>query len=471
MKKVNLNPFGPILVLGLLASLLWSCSPTNSPSGTSGGKGEPKEFTSNLSCQEFVASLPESYQYGWIEVPENYSSQSGIKLKIFWYAPKQLKSKVAIFFNGGPSSSSHGVQQSLDRSLQKFGYQDDLSFVFMDQRGTGCSTAYPEIEQPEISSADYFPRSVNYGSRQIVLDAEMLRKQLIGNKKWMAFGQSFGAFIVHRYVAQAPESLHGAFAHAGAVTSNPVIRHTNRIASQLQAWEYFFKLYPSLKAKMTAVSEKLNDKSFCLKGSDQENYCGKEILEPMLGLLGFSNLRPRLAEWINKIVSEDLLVSESVLDDFLKESTYNPDPSELSYTFKVIALNDWNTAGSSYSDCAKVLDNLKIDLMSQMPTECTASIQMRYPESQFRQRTMNYLNGQTDILTIQQVSLGLNKMSEKSFYLYSGELDTYVPKENMQEELAIFGDKINYVHFPNSGHEGYRTEKKVFDDMVSLKSN
>ena len=91
---------------------------------------------------------------------------------------------------------------------------------------------------------------------------------------------------------------------------------------------------------------------------------------------------------------------------------------------------------------------------------------MKYHTSSSVQKIYEALQFQNNFLTMDDFKKGLTVLNPVNFYLYSGEKDTFVPKDNFAEELAAVGSSINYAHFMNSGHEGYRTEQKVWDDLV-----
>ena len=50
-------------------------------------------------------------------------------------------------------------------------------------------------------------RDMLFRADNIIKDAERIRKQLIGDKKWSVLGQSFGGFCATHYLSFYPESL------------------------------------------------------------------------------------------------------------------------------------------------------------------------------------------------------------------------------------------------------------------------
>ena len=90
-------------------------------------------------------------------------------------------------------------------------------------------------------------RLSHYGSRGIVADAEAVRKKLLDEKPWIAFGQSYGSFIVHKYSVVAPQGLKAAFGHGSAITEDGYSRSFNRIKAQTRVLNEYFKIYPNDK--------------------------------------------------------------------------------------------------------------------------------------------------------------------------------------------------------------------------------
>ncbi len=179
------------------------------------------------SCKEFIQKLPSDYFHDFVWVSENPNDSDSPKIQIFYYGNKNTSQTPVVFFNGGPTSNSRGDFQVLRKTQLEHSEYAAIPFVFIDQRGTGCSTPFPRI-----TGLAELPRLALYGSEGIVSDAEVIRKKLLGNRPWKIFGQSYGGMIVHRYVTQAPESVESASSHGFALTKDALATLTARIASQ-----------------------------------------------------------------------------------------------------------------------------------------------------------------------------------------------------------------------------------------------
>ncbi len=118
-----------------------------------------------------------------------------------------------VFFQGGPGFESPRPTEPggwIGRALK------DYRVLLLDQRGTGLSTpVLPEtlarIGSPQ-AQADYLR---HFRADNIIRDAELIRRELIGDATWSVLGQSFGGFCVTRYLSAAPHGLREAFITGG----------------------------------------------------------------------------------------------------------------------------------------------------------------------------------------------------------------------------------------------------------------
>ena len=167
----------------------------------------------NQECKQFVKSIEQTHNYGWLNVAETPANKNRISVFYFYSKTATLINSV-LFFNGGPGLSFQNHFKSLEESKKKAitDKKSDIDFIFMDQRGTGCSSVFPlGIDDHTIEKLKW------YGSAGIVRDAEVLRKTLIGQRQWKIFGQSFGGYVVHRYIEMHPEAISKAYVHGYAI--------------------------------------------------------------------------------------------------------------------------------------------------------------------------------------------------------------------------------------------------------------
>ncbi|MCP2338748.1 alpha/beta fold hydrolase [Actinomadura rupiterrae] len=149
-----------------------------------------------------------------------------------------------LFLQGGPGYGGPrfaGREGWLDRALE------DYRVLLLDQRGTGLSTPVTArrvaaLGKPE-EQARYLAR---FRADSIVLDAELVRRELLGDVPWTVLGQSFGGFCAHTYLSFAAEGVREALVTGGTpgltATAEDVYRRTYpRVAAKNAA---FYERYP-----------------------------------------------------------------------------------------------------------------------------------------------------------------------------------------------------------------------------------
>jgi pimeloyl-ACP methyl ester carboxylesterase len=151
-------------------------------------------------------------------VPLDHGNPGGEEIEVF--AREVIAAERAgadlpwlVFLQGGPGFGSPrpvGREAWLDRALR------DYRVLLLDQRGTGRST--PATRQT-LASRGTPPEQAGYLAHfradSIVLDAELIRRQLTGGAPWSVLGQSFGGFCTVSYLSFAPHGLREAFLTGG----------------------------------------------------------------------------------------------------------------------------------------------------------------------------------------------------------------------------------------------------------------
>ena len=118
-----------------------------------------------------------------------------------------------VFLQGGPGFPAQrpvGREAWLDRAL------DDYRVLLLDQRGTGRSSRITARSlaglEPGRAQADYLAL---FRADSIVLDAELIRRELCGDEPWSVLGQSFGGFCTVTYLSFAPHGMREALITGG----------------------------------------------------------------------------------------------------------------------------------------------------------------------------------------------------------------------------------------------------------------
>lgn len=416
-------------------------------------------------CDAFRKRLPADWFQGMLEVPENPAEPEGLKTHVFYYG-KRGKGTPTIFFNGGPGADSHGTSRKVISLSKIFDPSGDLYPVFIDQRGNGCSDFYPQGSDPETLA-----RLTHYGSRGIVADAEAVRSQLIGTSPWIAFGQSYGGFIVHRYTTVAPDSLKAAFANEGVITSDGYGRIKQRIAAQVRVMKEYLARYPEDRDRFAALKTYLVPERCYTNDKATQSACGAEVLSTFSdSLLGFTSDWPDIHLWIGAMVPASG-VSDGAIQLFLATFSFNEsNPLNIKgWASRVIGWADRDVRSMDSYQCVKIRTDLMaegINLDEEYSHECMSGLLHAKPDS--TDSSLRYQQLPQDLLKISDLAAALTSHSSLAFYLYSGQLDSYVPVENFAEELAAVSalPNVHYTNFTSSGHNAYFDEPKVWQELM-----
>jgi pimeloyl-ACP methyl ester carboxylesterase len=110
-----------------------------------------------------------------------------------------------VFLQGGPGFAA---QRPVGRSTWLARALDDYRVLLLDQRGTGRSTPATARSLARLGTAaaqaEYL---AHFRADSIVLDCELIRRQLCGDRPWSVLGQSFGGFCTVSYLSFAPHGM------------------------------------------------------------------------------------------------------------------------------------------------------------------------------------------------------------------------------------------------------------------------
>jgi pimeloyl-ACP methyl ester carboxylesterase len=194
-----------------------------------------------------------------------------------------------LFLNGGPGFGAQrpqGRDAWLDRALN--GYR----VLLLDQRGTGRSTPATRQTLAGLGSAkaqaDYLAR---FRADSIVLDAELIRRELTGGAPWSVLGQSFGGFCAVTYLSFAPHGLREALITGGlpglSVTADDVYRRTYRTVAGKNAAHY--ERYPGDLESAAMIAQYLAGHDVRLPNGAPLSVQAFQSLGIMLGMSTGSN--------------------------------------------------------------------------------------------------------------------------------------------------------------------------------------
>ena len=198
-------------------------------------------------------------------VPLDHGRPDGEQIEVFAreiVAADQAEADLPwlLFLQGGPGVGAQrpqGRESWLDRAL------NDYRVLLLDQRGTGRSTPATRHTLAAVGSAkaqsDYL---THFRADSIVLDAELIRRELTGGAPWSVLGQSFGGFCTVTYLSFAPNGLREAFITGGlpglSVTADDIYRRTYRTVVGKNAAHY--ERYPGDMVQAALVAQHLADR-------------------------------------------------------------------------------------------------------------------------------------------------------------------------------------------------------------------
>lgn len=392
---------------------------------------------------------------GTITVPEDYNQPLGRQIEVYYYGRITKGTEPVVFFNGGPGSDSHGSAQVINShtapEIKK------LSWIYIDQRGTGCSSPFPDT--PTMETVE---RLTHYTSEEIVKDSEAIREKLFGkSSQWKIFGQSYGGLIVHRYAMNSPQSILAAYAHGFSLMNNPSQWLELRILSQKRVIETYFKKYPQDRAKIDQIRAGIPSTQ-CFTDGDTK-ICGNAVIDALTIFLGFTNSWPTMNRTISGLLTPNGTVSQISLNTFVSNYVFGVyNGSGLAGS--VISMTEVAASESDQIACQKV--NQAILASGDDPNlwsinECR--LLGSFSNTQWDQ-LLSQLHIQKQMTPGQlKSSLATNPVP---FFLYAGMNDVFVPVETFKEEIAELGSLIQFQQFQNSGHEGFYTEPQVWSDLI-----
>jgi pimeloyl-ACP methyl ester carboxylesterase len=142
--------------------------------------------------------------------------------------------------------------------------------VLLDQRGTGRSTPITAAATRDRTARELADYLSLFRADAIVADAEVLRRSLIGPRRWDSLGQSYGGFVTLTYLSRAPEGLDHCYVTGGipglSATAEDVYAHTFPRAAA-RTLEYYAR-YPEDQARVERLVDHLGEHEVLLPDGD-----------------------------------------------------------------------------------------------------------------------------------------------------------------------------------------------------------
>ena len=209
------------------------------------------------------------------KVPLDHARPDGERISVFVrevVATDQEKKNPPwlVFFQGGPGFGALRPENKsgwLKRALKEY------RVLLLDQRGTGRSTpinyqTLAHLATPK-EQADYLK---NFRADSIVRDAELIRRELIGEKnRWSVLGQSYGGFCITHYLSAAPDGLKEAIITGGLPPLNHSPDDVYRATYQrvIDKNRLYCKRYPDDAERTRSIVDYLASHEVNLPGGDR----------------------------------------------------------------------------------------------------------------------------------------------------------------------------------------------------------
>eukprot|EP01098_Paradermamoeba_levis_P000924 TRINITY_DN1104_c0_g1_i2.p1 TRINITY_DN1104_c0_g1~~TRINITY_DN1104_c0_g1_i2.p1 ORF type:complete len:511 (+),score=168.76 TRINITY_DN1104_c0_g1_i2:226-1533(+) len=162
-----------------------------------------------MTMVDYFFSLPLNHQE-----PENGKKISVFVREIFLTEKEKDRENLpaVLYLQGGPGFPSPRVQSSsgwVKKILSR------CKLFLLDQRGTGLSSPVTSFSLSLLSPEDQAKFLLQFRADSIVRDSELIRKCLLGERKWTVLGQSFGGFCLTSYLSFFPEGVEAAIFTGG----------------------------------------------------------------------------------------------------------------------------------------------------------------------------------------------------------------------------------------------------------------
>ena len=228
-----------------------------------------------------------------------------------------------VYLQGGPGFAAQrpvGRENWLDRALK------DYRVLLLDQRGTGRSSRITARSLAHLGSArkqaDYL---AHFRADSIVLDAELIRRELAGGDRWSVLGQSFGGFCAVTYLSFAPDGLREALITGGlpglGTRAEDVYRLTYRICAQRNSAHY--ERYPDDIETVRQVAEYLASREVTMPGGERLTV---EAFQAIGGPLGMSTGSHELHYLLENPFDDDGGLSDAFLWDLAGRISFHGAP-------------------------------------------------------------------------------------------------------------------------------------------------
>ncbi|WP_418274915.1 alpha/beta fold hydrolase [Isoptericola jiangsuensis] len=173
-----------------------------------------------------------------------------------------------VFLQGGPGGKGPrptGAEGWVGEALKRF------RVVLLDQRGTGRSSAVRAGALAALgdgaAQADHL---THFRADSIVRDAEHVRREVYGGRRWSSLGQSYGGFLTLTYLSIAPEGLAASYVTGGlaGVTASAEEVYERTQARVVAKNALYRERYPGDVGRVARIADRIAVGDVRLPGGD-----------------------------------------------------------------------------------------------------------------------------------------------------------------------------------------------------------
>jgi len=417
----------------------------------------------NINIIKFIKDKEDIFNYGWCKTKlfgelEQKIDEKGVEnkdIEVFYVIRRGSKenSPHIIFFNGGP-----GIGFS-EHFFEHNGYKDFLPYynlILMDQRGTGLSS------KPKDNLYEY----KYYSSKYISYDAEMIRKEILEDAKWIVFGQSFGGHLVRKYLELYGENALMGISHGYGECSPVTMKTSIEIELYKQVYEYF-KKYPEDRNIIENIKSQLTYKD-CI-GNDARSVCGEgmiDIFSFYFGLYPQHEIHNVLQSFDKTKLKEEFICEISNIGNIILNSGI------LNSVVAYIDLIGGITDKELYDKVELELKKLDKEVDKEMFSFSRLSKHIESVSKSMKELEIIFKNKLFDIDPI-DYSVLFQKLSENdiNLHIFGSTNDPITPIIAINEERKYINKHYNKekicFHYSNGNHREWIQNNKLFKGILT----
>ncbi|HET6563281.1 MAG TPA: alpha/beta fold hydrolase [Marmoricola sp.] len=399
-----------------------------------------------------------------VTVPLDHGEPDGVTIDVFAReivdpAKQDDDLPYLLFLQGGPGGKS---PRPLDRSAWIDVALRSHRVLLLDQRGTGRSTPITgQLTRGRTPQqvADYLSK---FRADAIVADAEMLRRALLGDRRWDSLGQSYGGFVTLTYLSTAPEGLDHCYVAGGVpgLTATAEEVYARTFARTAKRNREYYARYPEDAAAIARLVDHLGENETRLPDGDVLTPHRFRTIGSVFGMsYGFETVHWLLDDaWAGNELHPRFLYDVEIATGFVDSVLY---PLQ-EYTYAVNTATGWATQ-REYDRRPEFAANAR-------PVMLTA--EMMFPWMFHEIRSLRPFAEAADLLATKQdwrPLYDLDRLASNEVPLYAAVYhdDIYVDAELQLQTIERVGNARAWVTNEHE-HDGLRSAPAVLERLLDM---